>query len=174
MWWRSHVVMLKRLIPTTFVCRCLALRATSTAATVSLHACTLMFASTCHTLHQDGWHLVFDPLHPASRIDGIPYHTSTHDLTPLCHTDGGVFCEPMMDLIKTCSTLLEPGSTRIRIPGGCAWLGLALPLASMKERPAGLLAVVVGRLAWSLAHLLQSKAFPSCQLGVRHCQRPEA
>ncbi|KAF5832871.1 hypothetical protein DUNSADRAFT_11061, partial [Dunaliella salina] len=30
--------------------------------------------------------------------------------------DGGVFCEPMMDLVKIIGTLLEPGRTTIRIP----------------------------------------------------------
>lgn len=38
--------------------------------------------------------------------------------------DGGVFCEPMTDLIKTMSTLLEPGRTVIRVGLGCRLLRL--------------------------------------------------
>jgi len=34
--------------------------------------------------------------------------------------DGGVFCEPMMDLVKVMSSLLEPGTTTIRVSRSCA------------------------------------------------------
>jgi di- and tripeptidase/Cys-Gly metallodipeptidase DUG1 len=37
--------------------------------------------------------------------------------------DGGVFVEPMVDLIQLMSTVMEPGSTRIKV-GGDKWVGM--------------------------------------------------